>query len=128
MIPFQDGIPRLTDLVYHGENWNIFLSGNCPCVKSMREHLSLIEKKFFWGNRQKYFHVALVTTPIMAIYIFKKRLISRKKLAEILCQEIPDGISIFSMSDDSIYVESEREILAAMAEEEKLKNIGVIGQ
>jgi len=126
----QDGISRLTDLVYHGDNWTIFVSGNCDCVRKLRGYLSEIEKRFFWGNRGKYFHVALVTTPLMSIYCFKQRLVSRKRLSEILSQEIPEGPSIFSMSDNSdpSYKESENEILYAIAKEEQLKKNGVDGQ
>ena len=126
----QDGISRLTDLVYHGDNWTIFVSGNCDCVRKLRGYLSEIEKRYFWGNRGKYFHVALVTTPLMAIYCFKKRLVSKGRLEEMLRQEIPDGFDIFSMGDNSdpTYIESEREILAAIAEEDHLKKMGVEGQ
>jgi len=125
-----ESISKLTDLMLSGDNYTFILNTVCPCSKAIRKGLAEIEQQYFLGGNNRHFHVTLITNPLMIIYSIKKSHVSRKILSSFLDLELPENFDIFSMRDESSpeFIASEKEILAAIAEEEKLKNIGVIGQ
>ena len=126
----QESISRLTDLILSGDYYTIFSNTACDCARALRAALSEIERKFFWDEKNRHFHVAVVTSPLMIIYCLKKSLLPREALAELIGQELPENFDIFSMRDESSpeFLTSEKEILDAVAEEDHLRRWGVVGQ
>jgi len=126
----QESISRLSDLIYSGDNYTFILNSVCDCSKAVRGGLAEIEKMFFLGDNNRFFHVTLITNPLMIIYSIKKSLVSRKTLSSFLKQELPEKYDVFSMRDESSleFVRTEKELLDAVAEENHLKHWGVVGQ
>ena len=101
----QEVISRLTDLMCSGDYYSIILNSVCDCSKSIRASLSEIEKRFFLNEKNKDFHVAILTDPFTLIYCLKKSLISREALSRLLDQELPREFDIFSLGDEKEILE-----------------------
>ena len=126
----QESISKLTDLMLSGDYYTFILNSVCECSKGIRSGLADVEKMFFLGDKNRHFHVTLITNPLMIIYSIKKSHISRKILSSFLKIELPEKFDIFSMRDEisAEFMTTEKEILDAVAYEDHLKHWGVVGQ